>query len=58
MAPNPRASRCVKVYADLLRKTIRLLTSPNRFFAVDILSLNLLRPFFVINIKMNKYPQR
>jgi integrase len=27
MAPNPRASRCVKVYADLLRKTIRLLTN-------------------------------
>lgn len=26
MYPNPRSIRCVKVYADLLRKTIRLLT--------------------------------
>lgn len=32
MSPNPRPSGCVKVYADLLRKTIRLLTSHRELF--------------------------
>jgi hypothetical protein len=30
MVLNPRASGCVKVYADLLRKTIRLLTNGDK----------------------------